>query len=1032
MIKVKDGYGKLSGTVYKGSAENLLLSNGGDMKLVDLFTTLTNVNNQLSVTVGGQNRVVTVAYADKASKDASGNVITSTYATKDELNATRYWADVSVATTANKATKPTFSPDFAFNVAANAILSGGTNRAIASPLAKYLWHDIIAFGSNTHPKVEISANSGSSWSESTDVNLSRKLFIGRENQSVTVLDDTKTAIRWTWNTGNFHACQASYLAIGFAYSAKQATFSISFDTSKDGSTWTNGFTKTGATYTSAPYWFYLTTNWSNVTHARITLTRTSASGTSANLSGIKLLTTRWGNQGGGSEFEYPYEWDYNQNIFPRANNVSTLGASSRVWNNVYATTFTGKLEGNAKTASYADKAKADNNGNQIDTTYAPIASPTFTGTPKAPTAAAGTNTTQIATTAFVNQAVNASFAANDAMLFKGTIGTGGTVTALPATHSIGWTYKVITAGTYAGQACEVGDLIICITDGTAANNAHWTVAQTNINGAVTGPASAVSGNFPVFDGTTGKVIKDSGVSPNTYLPKVTYEYNKELGLGSNGKVCIGKFPMYDSNITVDINSTTNTTYHGTLVIATQNINTTGGGTYKAVVYGDATNTITPNIKIEYLSGSNVFSVYADLPGWSKNAIHIKCVALKAVPTNVVESVTSIPTTATIVPTNALTTNFLGKSAVSVTNTLSSGSKIGTITIDGTSKDIYQTPLTWDNISSKPSTFTPSSHTHDYAPYQTWTCAVKGVTWSRLCYVKVGASTVGSKFILNIAATRGNVVYNDTYLITAHHSQNGTIAKIAGSKYSSGYQIRINTDSTGNCYVELYDNCNSATTSTSQNVYCRLLSLFTGEVTKYTAFTDGSTVATNFKTVKTLTTDKSDFQGTIKNPNTLTIGKVVYDGSATTTVSATLASNTTNAVSLTLGGDTYNIAASTLKTSLGLKSLAYADTISSDLVTKGYLNTHPENSPIIVPFINNDLAFLNKKGGSYKVYKTTSTDFTLSSLTETAVTINSGDNMFNGSPSYATITNKGEFTVVIDMTLHKLFPWGNMFYIDFGA
>jgi len=36
-----------------------------------------------------------------------------------------------------------------------------------------------------------------------------------------------------------------------------------------------------------------------------------------------------------------------------------------------------------------------------DTTRAPLASPTFTGTPAAPTAADGTNTTQIATTAFV-------------------------------------------------------------------------------------------------------------------------------------------------------------------------------------------------------------------------------------------------------------------------------------------------------------------------------------------------------------------------------------------------------------------------------------------------------------------------------------------------------------------------------------------------------------------------------------------------------------------------------------------------------
>lgn len=39
-------------------------------------------------------------------------------------------------------------------------------------------------------------------------------------------------------------------------------------------------------------------------------------------------------------------------------------------------------------------------------TKADLASPTFTGTPKAPTAAAGTNTTQLATTAFVDNAVN--------------------------------------------------------------------------------------------------------------------------------------------------------------------------------------------------------------------------------------------------------------------------------------------------------------------------------------------------------------------------------------------------------------------------------------------------------------------------------------------------------------------------------------------------------------------------------------------------------------------------------------------------
>ena len=124
-------------------------------------------------------------------------------------------------------------------------------------------------------------------------------------------------------------------------------------------------------------------------------------------------------------------------------------------------------------------------------TKAALASPTFTGTPKAPTASAGTNTTQIATTAFVQTAVSNGLAASDAMIIKGTIGTNGTVTALPTTYKTGWTYRVITPGTYAGQICEVGDLIIALVDrsGLGNVNSDWCVAQTNINGAITGVKS---------------------------------------------------------------------------------------------------------------------------------------------------------------------------------------------------------------------------------------------------------------------------------------------------------------------------------------------------------------------------------------------------------------------------------------------------------------------------------------------------------------------------------------------------------------
>ena len=67
---------------------------------------------------------------------------------------------------------------------------------------------------------------------------------------------------------------------------------------------------------------------------------------------------------------------------------------------LHATTFTGNLNGTAS------RATADSTGANISNTYAKLASPALTGTPTAPTATAGTNTTQIATTAFVAEALS--------------------------------------------------------------------------------------------------------------------------------------------------------------------------------------------------------------------------------------------------------------------------------------------------------------------------------------------------------------------------------------------------------------------------------------------------------------------------------------------------------------------------------------------------------------------------------------------------------------------------------------------------
>jgi hypothetical protein len=117
--------------------------------------------------------------------------------------------------------------------------------------------------------------------------------------------------------------------------------------------------------------------------------------------------------------------------------------------------------------------------------------------------------------------VDSKFAANDAMLYKGAITAAS---GIPSTFQAGWTYKVATAGTYFGQKLEVGDMIIAVKDATSvtittSNFAeYWNAIQTNTDGHVSGPASAVSGNVAIFDGTTGKLIKDSGFTIAKSVP----------------------------------------------------------------------------------------------------------------------------------------------------------------------------------------------------------------------------------------------------------------------------------------------------------------------------------------------------------------------------------------------------------------------------------------------------------------------------------------------------------------------------------
>lgn len=124
--------------------------------------------------------------------------------------------------------------------------------------------------------------------------------------------------------------------------------------------------------------------------------------------------------------------------------------------------------------------------------------------------------TQKAVKAYVDAIVTGG--ASDVMIFKGII-DASTNPNYPAADA-GNLYKISVAGKIGGASganVEVGDTVYCIVDGSAAGTqaavgANWVISQVNIDGAVVGPASATDGHVVVFDGATGKLMKDSGLT----------------------------------------------------------------------------------------------------------------------------------------------------------------------------------------------------------------------------------------------------------------------------------------------------------------------------------------------------------------------------------------------------------------------------------------------------------------------------------------------------------------------------------------
>ena len=210
----------------------------------------------------------------------------------------------------------------------------------------------------------------------------------------------------------------------------------------------------------------------------------------------------------------------------------------------------------------------------------------------------GTASTTILNTQQIVEYVGNAFAANDAMRYKGTITysngnytthtvAGVEVQGFPTKCEVGDTYRVTSQGTYAGQTCSAGDLLICIQDGTGSGlntAAYWTAVEANINGqvkhTVNGTSIYVYSNStntftiyaPTTSGTQGQVLLSNGSSAPIWAAQSTLvvgeakKVSNALSLGA-GLTFGASGATYDGSVarTVSLVAATTTTIGGVIV-----------------------------------------------------------------------------------------------------------------------------------------------------------------------------------------------------------------------------------------------------------------------------------------------------------------------------------------------------------------------------------------------------------------------------------------------------------------------------------
>lgn len=170
--------------------------------------------------------------------------------------------------------------------------------------------------------------------------------------------------------------------------------------------------------------------------------------------------------------------------------------------------------------------------------------------------------------ATIQNKINNSFLANEAMRFKGSISIednaykiNGVATPdgkLPK-GEVGDTYRVSSRGSYGSNICELGDLLICYESGTTKENDRWTVVQTNINGYsiftingrqfnlyTTDSTASFKIYAPTESGTDGQILLWND-SKAVWADRSALNIGKSLTTGNGSGLKIGTDNIYNGS-----------------------------------------------------------------------------------------------------------------------------------------------------------------------------------------------------------------------------------------------------------------------------------------------------------------------------------------------------------------------------------------------------------------------------------------------------------------------------------------------------